>query len=61
MLVVLRSTAPAGIGDQVAAGLARRLADVGAVAPVIDVIPVARIDNEGGIAGKYALVKNVAP
>jgi phenylacetate-coenzyme A ligase PaaK-like adenylate-forming protein len=59
--VVLRPSAPGDLPRRVAAALAQRLAQVGALPPPITVTPVTHIDHEGGIAAKFKIVKSRLP
>ena len=57
--VVLRPDAPADTPARVAAALARRLADTGAIPPAITVTPVTHINHGGGQSAKFSVVKSL--
>jgi len=57
--IVLRPDAPLDTPQRLHTALARRLADTGAIPPPITVTPVVHIDREGGLSGKFAVVKSL--
>jgi len=57
--VLLRPGAPAGITTLIRTALAAGLAGAGAVPPPISVTPVDHIDQEGGLSGKFTVVRSL--